>query len=168
MAVIDIAPLPTTAPIVQVGLDGESTGYLSSEFYQTFFSMIEKLTLSVQQAADPIPLLEAQSASIGATQFPVGDVLAGTYRLSWYFRITQAATTSSKLVMTFAWTDSGNGISSAGADFTANTLNAIQSGTLPLIRVDAATPLTYAVAYTSVGATALLYDLTVSAEYLGA
>lgn len=166
MSIIDIAPLPMSSPVLQSGPDGKNNGLLSSDYYQTFFAMIEKLTLSVQQAADSIPSLVGQLASIGATQFPVGDVVAGVYRLSWYLRITQAATTSSSILVTFAWTDSGNGIASSGAALTTNTLNSTQSGSA-VVRVDASTPLTYATTYASVGAAVMQYALTVSAEYLG-
>ena len=41
--------------------------------------------------------LTAQAASIGATAFGFGAQPAGLFRVSWYARITQAATTSKSL-----------------------------------------------------------------------
>ncbi len=166
MSLVLIAPLPTNAPVVQTSPDGKSSGYLSSEYYQTLFAMIQRLNLSAQVVTAPIVTVTGQSASIAATQIPVGALPAGTVRVSWYARVTQAATTSSSLTVTIGWTENGLPLTSDGAAMTGNTTTTVQSGSV-LVQPDADSPITYATAYASVGGVVMKYALTVAVEFLG-
>jgi hypothetical protein len=125
--------------------------------------------LVVSQAAVRIQSesLTAQAASIGATDFSGGDLAAGVYRLSYYMRITQAATTSSSLEIVLDWTDGSQTPSFAGAALTGNLLTTYQTGSL-LIHVDASSPVRYATTYASVGATAMQYRLDLTLEQVNA
>lgn len=87
----------------------------------------------------------------------------GLYRISWYLRITRAATTSSSATVTIGWTDAGQACTSAGAAVVGNTVTTVQSGSI-VVSADSLTDLTYAVAYASVGATSMQYKLRVSVE----
>lgn len=111
--------------------------------------------------------LTAQAASIGATDFSGGLVKAGLYRVSYYARITRAATTSSTLTVTLGWTDGGVAQNQAGTAMTGNTTATSQSGTC-LIRSDAGAAITYTTTYGSVGATTMLYSLDSSIEQVKA
>jgi hypothetical protein len=104
-----------------------------------------------------------QSASIGSTSIPIGDLTAGVYRVSYYARITQAATTSSSLTVTIGWTETAVVLSVSGAAMTGNTTTTVQSGTV-FLRSDKNASLTYATTYASVGATPMQYRLDVTAE----
>lgn len=106
----------------------------------------------------------AQSASIGATAVPTGTLEAGIYRVTYYARITRAATTSSSLTVTIGWTD-GVAQTETGAAMTGNLTTTWQRGG-GLIALDAGTSVTYAAAYSSVGATAMQYALAVRLEKL--
>lgn len=100
--------------------------------------------------------LSTQGASISATDFSDGKLLAGLYRATFYARITRAATTSSSLTVTFAWTDGGVGVSYAGTAITGNTTASAGSATT-MFKIDKNTAVTYATTYASVGGTAMQY-----------
>ena len=106
--------------------------------------------------------LTAQAASLSATAVPV-TVTDGLWRLSFYARLTQAATTSSSLIVTLKWTDGGVLCGLSGAAITGNTTDSVQSGTA-LVRADGNTSLLYQTTYASVGATPMQYQLDVVAE----
>ena len=104
-----------------------------------------------------------QEATITATTINLGDVDAGLYRVSWYARITRAATTSSSLTVTIGWVDDSVSQTQSGAAMTGNTTTTNQSGSA-LIRVDRNSAITYETAYASVGATTMQYRLDVVVE----
>lgn len=110
--------------------------------------------------------LTGQSAAIGATDMSGGGVNSGLYRVSYYMRVTTPASVSSSLTVTLAWTDGGVPQAITFAAATGNTTSTTQSGT-QLIRVDSVTPITYAVAYASVG-TAAVYSFDVVLEQVQA
>jgi hypothetical protein len=107
--------------------------------------------------------LTNQSASIGATDFSGGGLSAGLYRLTYYTRITQAATTSSSLTVTLDWQDGGVAPSISGAAITGNTTTTIQSNTV-LVRIDGSSPVRYSTTYSSVGATPMKHSLYITLE----
>ena len=109
--------------------------------------------------------LSTQAASIAATNFAGTTLAAGDYRATWYARITRAGTVSSTLTVTLGWTDGGVAQSYAGAAMTGNTTTTVQSGTF-MLRSGAATSITYATTYGSVGATAMQYALDLTLEKL--
>ncbi len=166
MSLILIAPLPTEAPLTQTGPDGKDTGYLGSDWYQSLFAMQQRVSLSAQVITNPIISLSAQSGSISPTALPVGALSSGVYRIGWYARITQAATTSSSLTVGFAWTEGGLGLTGNGAALVSNLITATQSGSA-IVRADPSSPLSYFTTYASVGGVPMLYSLTIMAEFLG-
>ena len=107
--------------------------------------------------------LTNQSASISATPVPVPSLTAGLYRVSYYARITTAATTSSSLTVTIAWTDGTIAMTQAGAALTGNTTATQQNGTF-FIQDDANASITYATTYASNGAGEMKYSLYVVVE----
>lgn len=109
--------------------------------------------------------LTTQAAAIGATAIPLGALAPGTYRVTYYARITQAATVSSSLTVTLQWTDGGIGQTATFPAMTGNTTATSQTNVI-LVNIDQGTSLTYSTAYASVGATAMQYALTVVPEQL--
>ena len=114
-----------------------------------------------------------QTASIGTTVFAVGALGAGLYRVSWYARITRAASAASSLTLILGWTESGlplslSGITAIGDGvLTGNTTGTVGTGTV-LLRIDAGSPITYATTYSSIGATTMEYRLDLVIEQLDA
>lgn len=109
--------------------------------------------------------LTAQSASIGATAIPVGALPAGLYRVTYYARITTAATTNSSLTVTISFTDTTSP-SFAGSAMTGNTTTTVQSNSWTFYN-DQSAPITYATTYASTGATAMQYSLRIVLESMG-
>jgi hypothetical protein len=107
--------------------------------------------------------LTTQTASIGATPVPTGALATGYFRVTFYARITQAATVSISLTLTLGFTDDSVACALSGAALTGNTTATTQSLTF-LVRNDQASALTYSTTYASVGATAMQYKLSVIVE----
>lgn len=124
--------------------------------------------------------LTAQAAAITTTTlYAVPAAGAGQYRVSYGAKVTTAATTSSQLgALTVTWTDPdgvaisstvpviNNGGTVASTD-TANTTSAHVNGFPLMLNAKASTNIQYAMAYASVGATAMQYNLHIKLEFLG-
>jgi hypothetical protein len=123
------------------------------------------LTTRIQQSATTLKTvsLTAQAASIATTAIPAGSLSAGLYRVSWYLRVTQAATTSSSLTVTISHTDGGVSASQSGSAATGNTTTTVQSGAF-LVLSDQAASISYATTYASVGGTVMQYKLSITLE----
>ena len=122
--------------------------------------------------------LAGQSANIGlTTMYVVPAASGGTYRLSCYPVVTQAATTSSTLPYCVAgWTDSdtavANGLVITSGSATANTVGTTGLQTYGYgsitFQAKAGSNIQYQFgSYASVGATPMLYAAHVKLEYLG-
>lgn len=161
-----ISDPPIETPLVDQVADSTKRGappsfYMTTGWYQWFLALLARIQRAAQLLATVA--LTAQSAAIGTTAVGLGSITSGLYRVSWYTRITQAATTSSSLTVTIGWTESATSQSSSGAALIANTTVTGQSGSV-LIQSDSAAPITYATAYASVGATPMKYRLSVTVE----
>lgn len=108
----------------------------------------------------------AQSAAIAPTDLPLGTTAGGLYRVSTYARITVPASVNSSLTVTIGFTDGAVACTFSGAALITNTTASVQSNTFNL-RADPASPITFSVAYVSVG-TAMQYALSITVELIGA
>jgi hypothetical protein len=106
--------------------------------------------------------LTTQAASLAATTL-VPVPATGLYRITYYARITRAATTSSSLTVTVRWTDGGIAVARSGAAITGNTTATVQADSL-LVQADQGTLLTIETTYASVGATTMQYALSARVE----
>lgn len=128
---------------------------------------------SVQGSVDASPsrrytvTVTGQTASIGTTAIPAGALAAGLYRISYWARVTTAATTSSSLTVSAIVTSGAAVCTLADTALTGNTTASASSQTW-LVKIDAATPVSYAAIYASVGATAMRYELSVTLERVDA
>jgi hypothetical protein len=127
--------------------------------------------LDVVNALNTAPLRKqiasasAQTAAIATTAISLGDdVPAGPYRVSVYLRLTRAATTNSSVQVTIGWTEGAVSKTLSGAAYTGNAINTCAAPFDALIEIDEHTDLTYAVAYSSTGATSAQYAVTVLVE----
>jgi len=133
--------------------------------WQDWFSNLLRVISAVSTSVRSVSPSD-QSASIGATDLAGGAINAGLYRITYYARITQAATVSSSLTVTFDWPDGGVVPTFSGAAITGNTTTTYQTGTL-MVRASGA-PIRYATTYASVGGTPMKYRLDVVLEAVGA
>lgn len=106
-----------------------------------------------------------QNASLATTPIPLGEIPPGLWRISYHVRVTVPGTVSSSIQVTLAWTDGGVSQSEAGAALNGNLTTTRECATR-IIRVDNASPISYATTYASAGATAMRYALDVVAEAL--
>lgn len=150
---------PVDVPIIQ-----DKTG-MTRRWKDWFIAILIRILAAPYRLASVA--INNQSAAIVATALPTGDLVTGMYRISWYARLTQAATTSSSFTLTIGYTDSGVALTTSGAAIVSNLLNATQVGSV-LVPADVATSLTYAVAYASVGGVVMKYKLNIFVEAIPA
>ena len=139
----------------KTGKPSKYAGTISDTWTKYFVAQDDTFNTAPTVVGTPVQLT-GQTATVGATAFPTGSLAAGLYYVDYYAAITTAATTSSSLTVTFAWTSLSLTKSASGAAITGNTNTTIQSGRL-MIRIDGASPVTYALTYASTGATAMVY-----------
>lgn len=120
---------------------------------------------TIQSAAQSIGSASEsnQSASIASTGIQGASLSTGVYRLAFYLRVTQAATTSSSIQVTFSWTDDGVACSRTTTAATGNLTTTTDTGTI-LVLADANSPISYSTTYGSVGATPMKYKIIVTLE----
>lgn len=132
-------------------------GLISGIWNQFLRFVLDRVQRTLWQVADVS--LAAQGASIGNTA--LSPLLpAGLYRIEYYMRVTQPATVSSSATFTVNWTDGAVPQSYSWAALTGNTTTSAQSAAT-LLHADAGSQVTYATTYSSSGATAMQYALTV-------
>ena len=161
------ASLPLTDPIgrppreryIKTRESDPLTGMLTNPWIEYFSGQ------AVNDANRPIRInsisLTGQAASIGATDISTGLISAGMYHVTAYFRITQAATVSSSLDVTYAWTESGVAVQTTSPSLVTNTITSIASYPFDFI-ADASSPITFATTYASVGGTPMQYRIDVA------
>lgn len=163
-------PIPVNDPIARPRRKGLKEGqkdYLEGLITDAWVKWFQNQTNDIQSAPQGIASvgLTDQAASIASTPISSGVLSSGYYRLTFYFRITRAATTSSSLSVTFGWTDGGVSCSITSGAITGNTTSTTNSSTYTVLS-DQSAPLTYATTYASVGATSMQYGLSVLVEKL--
>lgn len=153
---VTLAPFPLRTPVTD-----EPNRILSRPWVAWLTDLVQKVD------RDPTVVssvsLTAQSASIAATTFVRQTSPAGLYRVSYFTRITRAATTSSSLTVATGAVNGGVTVSQSGAALTGNTTTTVQSGSFAF-QSDGNTALTYTVTYASSGGTTMQYGLWMSVE----
>ena len=137
-----------------------------SRIWQTWFRSLTDAVNAAPQVRSTVTLT-GQSASISTTDALPDTGASGMVRVTWFLKVTQAATTSSSVAVTVGWTSGSVALTSSGAALTGNTTSTYQSGSLT-VQADASTAVTYSTTYSSVGATAMQYGLSVIVERVGA
>lgn len=121
--------------------------------------------VEVSQVAQPVATVGLTAAV--TTQNLYSSAPAGQYEVCWVQHITRAATTSSSLQTTIGWNNGSAKTSTLGsldggafqtAADTTNVLNSTMSNCLTLWSSNAQN-ITYAVAYSSTGATTMQYSI---------
>lgn len=154
---------PGGVPQLEITRDKFKDHRVSSSWGNWFNSILVRL-LAATQIIGRVALLD-QTAVVVAANLPAALPTTGLYRVSWYFRITRAATTSSAVRLTLGWVDATRAMTFQGANINGNTLDSYESGTL-IVLADIDTFLTYAASYSSVGATSAGFELSITVEAL--
>lgn len=152
-------PLPLSTPLTS-DEHGKPMGIITKNWSDVLNDQFTR-TAAAPQVVDAVSLI-GQGAAIVATNL-VQNASAGTYRISWYLRITRSATVSSAVQITIGWTDGGVGLAKIGTNVAGNTTSSLDQGML-IATVQGLSALTYAVSYSTSGATAAQYAVYVIAE----
>lgn len=171
MAIVNKAPIPLEDPIAQVRRESVPKGQKDPLEGHITLPWIDFFTAqgdAIQAAPSRVnaEALTNQDASVGATDLTGGNASAGLYRLTYYARLTQAATTSSSLEIVLDWTDNGIARSFNGAAITSNSTTTGWQSETKMIRSDGLSPIRYSTIYSSTGGTPMLYALSVVLEAL--
>lgn len=164
-------PLFPPVPIRQVAVtqDGAPvTANLAAEwrllFTQPWVKWFEAIRSLFDQTFGQVAKSDLAAQGAAVTTTPVlANAVAGLYRVTYYVRVSRAASTSSSVQVTLGWTDGGVAQTFVGTALTGNT-TATQESRSVLVRADNATNITVAVAYASVGATSMLYEVATLVE----
>jgi hypothetical protein len=129
-------------------------------WFQNLFDTVNAQPERLQQVT-----LTEQSASIATTAIPLQKFPQGLYRVTWYVRITRAATISSDLTIRIRFLDGTVALFTEAALGAANTVTTWHSGTV-VIQSDLDGPISYETVYSSAGATSMQYSIRVTLERL--
>jgi hypothetical protein len=166
-------PIPASDPIARPPramfrqrkeLDPQE-GFITEPWVKFFSSQAQ--SISQNPARVKAVTLTGQTASIAATDMRAGSTAAGLYRLTFYYAIQTAASVSSSISVTFAWTDNTIPRSLVSTPKTGNTTAVVDSASI-LIYSDGVAQITYATTYASVGGTAMVYSISVVLEQIAA
>lgn len=151
-------PIPVGDPVAQ------KSGLIGNAFLQ-WLQWLVGLVMRAPIRMTPDVNLTAQGASVSATALaPVQ--FSGVYRISYFMRVTRAATATSSLAITFSFVDTvAQSVSSTA--LTGNTTTTWGSGSY-LVWIDGGTTPTYAITYASSGAQTMLYRAAVVMEMVSA
>lgn len=110
--------------------------------------------------------LTNKSAAVGTTPFTVGTLATGQYRVSAFAQIITAASVNSSVIVTFSFTRKTVACTLSTTALVSN------DPTLPMtfvgmITIDAATPVSYSVAYVS-NAAGMIYNVDLVLEKVNA
>lgn len=159
MSALDLQELEGDTPIVDRG--GKITRY----FAQRWRELTDRLVSAAFAAPGQLVSYTSQSAAI-VTAALVASTSAPLYRVSYGLRVSQAAGVSSTATVTIGFTQGGVAQTYVGAAVTGNTTTSKQTDSF-LIRPDAGTVVTYAVAYGSVGVPSMEFSFDIVAEGIG-
>ncbi len=114
-------------------------------------------------------VVEARTSAITTTSIPTdGDLSKGIYRVSWAAKVVTVAGVSSDFTVTISWTWKAVTQQWVGTTRNGNLTTTYDLSSVPLLYVDAATPITYAVAYNSNPAATMAYDFFLTLERMAA
>jgi hypothetical protein len=152
-----LAPFPERDALID-----RVTGLLKPPYWPKWFRNLYDTVSACPERLQTVSLT-VQGASIATTPIPLQNFPQGVYRVTWYARITRAATVSSDLTIHVGFLDDTVACAVDGAVGSGNTTATWHSGTV-VITSDLDGPITYSTTYASVGATSMQYKLTIVLE----
>lgn len=110
--------------------------------------------------------LTGQHATIAATAIPMGTLASGLYRIDVYCRVTTAAATSSSATVAIGFVEGGVSLTKTLPAIAGNTVTSYETLSF-LARLDANSPITYAVTYASNPAGQMQFRLDIVVTQIG-
>ncbi len=157
-------PLNPLQPIIETAKDEIGRPSFS------FLIYMRGVTQDLNAAPTGFPPVVVQATdTIPTTAIPTdGDLSAGLYRVSWIGEVLTVAGVASSFQVTISWTSNGIAQQKIGALVNGNLTTSYEANSVPLLSADAATPITFAVAYTSNPANAMVFQISLTLERLAA
>lgn len=152
------APFPSRQP--PLGSDG----FFTRPLLIWFRDLRASLDATPSVVPDGTVHLTGKTATIATTPIPTGSLAAGLYRVNYVIRVTTAAGVTSAFTVTITWTRGGVTQTWTGVLKNGNTTTTYESSGPPLIHIDAATPISYAVLYASNPAAAMVYEFDLTLQ----
>lgn len=164
---ITLSGPPTDDSIVEIDPQDKQRDkpfYLAKSWIRWFLDVLLPALQNAPQVKATKDYPSTTSGSIVATS--IGVLTAGTYRVSYYLRVTSPDGVSSSVAVTIGWTESGQTLSVPGPALTGDALTSVQSGT-GLVILDPSSPITVSVTYASNTPNKMKYRLRLIAEQVG-
>lgn len=159
-------PLNPSEPLVYLKPQDGQPGHPTAPFL-IFMRGLGQDVASSPQGFETVAI-EGRTSAIPTSAFPTdGDLSAGIYRVSWAAKVVTVAGVSSSFQVTISWVWKGVTQQWVGALMNGNLTTTYEADSVPLLYVDAATPVTYAVAYASNPAAAMAFDAFFKLERMG-
>ena len=157
------APTPSREPPIDA-----QTQLFRDPWLIWFRNLLNSVSAAPTQVPGGKVQLASQSAAIGTTVIPTATLAAGLYRVSYYALVTAAAGVSSSFQVTILWTRNGVVQTWTGVLENGNTTTTFESSGPPLIHIDAGTTISFAVAYASNPAAAMIYEFNLQLDLVSA
>lgn len=140
----------------------EKTGGFSWRYLRWFNDLRASVDLAPSLVPGGVVQLPTQNAAIGTTPIPTAALAEGLYAVAWYGQVITPAGVASSFQVTISWTRNGVGQSFTGTLKNGNTTATNEADQSLFIHIDAATPVSYAVAYASNPAGAMTFELSIT------
>jgi len=158
-----LAPIASTAVIVEGQESGRGVGTITVFFRQWLLSLIARVQQAIFVSSPPTKTINATAAIVTATLHAVK--FAGEYRVGYYFQKIVPDGAASTLQVTIGWLYRGVAQTFVGPLLATDTINAYQGGSIELM-ADANSDITYAIAYSSTTPNKMTYDAAAWVEVI--
>lgn len=128
-----------------------STTWLFGPASGDALALVQALQSSIYRPCNPVVVAPAASGTIPTTSFPLSTLPGGQYRVSWFMQVITPDGGGSTATVTIGFTASGQALSVPGAAMNGDTVLTFQTPTTGVLDVDAGAPITWSVAYNSIG-----------------
>lgn len=153
-----LPPIPWKVPLVE-RFGEQLTG--RANWGAWFLALHNAVDATAQRTGRALGIT-AQAASLAATTL-VPVPATGLYRVTYYARISRAATVSSSLTVTIRWTDGSVALTLPGAALIANTTTTFQTVSV-VLQADQGAAIEIETTYATSGATTMQYALSARVE----
>lgn len=158
-----MARIPSQEPVTD-----RQSGVMSWRWLTYLRDLQGSVNAATQVLPDGVVVKETQTAAIGTTAVPTASLVAGLYRVTWFGVVITPAGVSSDFQVTVTWTNNSVTQTKTGTLQNGNATTTYDSDGLDLIHLDAGSPVSYAVAYNSNPANAMVFNFYLALQLVKA
>lgn len=158
MAIVSNPPVKDKFATAQDPKDDDKLPFLiiAQKWLKWVGELVSAINLTAQRRGT-VRFPVGSAGNVALTPFALASVGAGTWRLTYHYRVSRPGTVSSGLQISVTYTNGGVVITRSSTNETGNLTTSVQSGTIPF-RTDANTAISYTVTYATAGATPMQYE----------